>query len=83
MGLGLLGTILGSVIGFVICYLQQKIGFVSLPSDVYLIDKLPVDIQALDYIAVSIAGIFLCLIASVYPAYKASQLESVEAIRYE
>jgi lipoprotein-releasing system permease protein len=80
---GLLGTILGSVIGFVICYLQQKIGFVSLPSDVYLIDKLPVDIQALDFIAVSIAGIFLCLIASVYPAYKASQLESVEAIRYE
>jgi lipoprotein-releasing system permease protein len=80
---GLLGTILGSIIGFTICYLQQEFGLISLPSDVYLIDKLPVNIQAFDFIAVSIAGIFLCLIASVYPAYKASKLESVEAIRYE
>jgi lipoprotein-releasing system permease protein len=74
---------LGSVFGFVICYLQQTIGLVSLPSDVYLIDKLPVDIQFFDFAAVTLAGVFLCLIASVYPAYKASRLESVEAIRYE
>jgi lipoprotein-releasing system permease protein len=80
---GLLGTILGGLIGFMVCYLQQKFGLVSLPSDVYLIDKLPVDMQFFDFAAVTVAAIFLCLVASVYPAFKASRLEAVEAIRYE
>jgi len=80
---GLMGTFLGSFLGFAVCYLQQKFGLVSLPSDVYLIDKLPVQMHAFDFIVIAAAGIFLCLAASVYPAYKASRLEPVEAIRYE
>jgi len=80
---GFLGTVLGNIIGYLICYLQQRFGFVRLPGDVYLIDKLPVDIQYLDFIAITIAAIILCLVASVYPAFKASKLEAVEAIRYE
>jgi lipoprotein-releasing system permease protein len=80
---GFLGTVLGNLIGFLICYLQQRFGFVRLPGDVYLIDKLPVDIQYLDFAAITIAAIILCLVASVYPAFKASKLEAVEAIRYE
>ncbi len=80
---GILGTLLGSAIGFLVCYLQQTFGLVSLPPDVYLIDKLPVKMQAFDFFIIAIAGFALCLAASVYPAYKASKLEPVEAIRYE
>jgi len=80
---GLIGTALGSLIGFVICYLQETLGIVRLPSDIYMIDKLPVKMQSLDFIVIAIAAIFLCLAASVYPAYRASKLEPVEAIRYE
>jgi lipoprotein-releasing system permease protein len=36
-----------------------------------------------DFIYISAVAIFLSLIASAYPAYKASKLEPVEAIRYE
>ncbi len=80
---GLIGTIFGSLIGFTISYLQQTFGLLKLPPDVYLIDKLPMKMETLDFFAIAIAAILLCLIASVYPAYKASKLEPVEAIRFE
>ena len=80
---GLIGTILGNAVGFTVSYLQQTFGLLKLPPDVYLIDSLPMKMQLLDFLAISVAAILLCLIASVYPAFKASRLEPVEAIRYE
>lgn len=80
---GMIGTALGSAIGCTVCYLQQTFGLLRLPPDVYLIDKLPMKMQAFDFLMIAAAAIILCLVASVYPAYKASRLEPVEAIRYE
>jgi lipoprotein-releasing system permease protein len=80
---GLIGTIFGSAIGFTVSYLQQTFGLLKLPADVYLIDKLPMKMQPLDFFAIALAALLLCLIASAYPAYKASKLEPVEAIRFE
>ena len=80
---GLIGTFLGNAVGFTVSYLQQTFGLLKLPPDVYLIDSLPMKMQAMDFLLISVAAILLCLIASVYPAFKASRLEPVEAIRYE
>jgi lipoprotein-releasing system permease protein len=67
----------------VIGFLQLEYKLISLPADVYIIDSLPMQLQFNDFIAISIVAMVLCLLASVYPAYKASKLFPVEAIRYE
>ncbi len=80
---GIVGTLLGSCIGGVLCWAQMKYKFFALPGDVYFISVLPVKMQVLDFVFIGIAGTVICLLASVYPAYKASRLVPVEAIRYE
>ncbi|MEJ2053191.1 MAG: ABC transporter permease, partial [Calditrichaceae bacterium] len=83
MLVGVIGTILGNIIGYSLGFLQLHYGLVSLPSDVYLIDSLPIVLELPDFFMISSVAIFLSFVASFYPAYKASKLIPVDAIRYE
>ena len=80
---GFIGTILGCIIGYSAGFAQLYFNIISLPGDVYLISSLPIIMKWTDFMAIASISIFLSLSASVFPAYKASQLEPVEAIRYE
>ncbi|MCD6399698.1 ABC transporter permease [candidate division WOR-3 bacterium] len=77
------GTSLGLSIGYALCWALGKYKFISLPSDVYFIDKLPVHMQISDFIIVGISAFLLSFIATIYPARRASKLDPVEAIRNE
>jgi lipoprotein-releasing system permease protein len=83
MLVGLIGTALGCIIGYSIAFLQITFHFIPLPPDVYLIDTFPVELEWIDFFMIASISIFLSFISSVYPAYKASRLLPVEAIRYE
>jgi lipoprotein-releasing system permease protein len=83
VAVGMMGTILGSVIGFVGCFLLQKYKFITLPGDVYFIDRLPVKMEAGDFVMVALAAVAVCFAATIYPSWKASRLVPVDAIRYE
>ena len=80
---GFIGTLLGCIIGYSAGFAQLYFNIISLPGDVYLISSLPIIMKWTDFMAIASISIFLSLSASVFPAYKASQLEPVEAIRYE
>ncbi|MNK95682.1 Lipoprotein-releasing system transmembrane protein LolE [compost metagenome] len=54
---------------------------ISLPSDVYFIDKLPVDMQVGDFVATAIAAIIISLMACLLPARRAIRLDPIEVIR--
>ncbi|MDQ7797684.1 MAG: lipoprotein-releasing ABC transporter permease subunit [Candidatus Edwardsbacteria bacterium] len=81
--IGLVGTLLGLGLGYVMCLLLAKYQFIDLPADVYFINKLPVQIQPWDFVLVAVAAVLISFLATIYPAWKASRLDPVEAIRYE
>jgi lipoprotein-releasing system permease protein len=81
--IGIVGTVVGSAGGYVLASLLDKYQFISLPGDVYPIETLPVDMRRLDFVLVSAAAVAISFLAALYPAWKASQLTPVEAIRRE
>jgi len=80
---GLTGSFLGLLLGWVLCRLQQVYHFFSLPGDVYFLNSLPVRMHVLDFIIIGVVSLGLTLLATIYPARRAGKLDPVEAIRYE
>ncbi len=80
---GLVGTILGCVVGYLICWAQETFHFFSLPADIYFINTLPIEMKVVDFTKVALAAMGLCFLATVYPARKAAKLAPVDAISYE
>lgn len=81
--IGGLGTALGLVGGWTLCWLLHRYKFIDLPSDVYYIDTLPVVMKPEVFGLVAVCSVVLCLVATVYPSWQASRLDPVEALRYE
>ncbi len=83
MLIGLLGILLGLGGGFALCGLLKKYPIIRLPSDIYPIDRLPVQMSAPDLISISVVAFVMSLLAALYPAWKAGRVQPVEALRYE
>jgi lipoprotein-releasing system permease protein len=79
--IGGMGVTLGMVLGGGLIAVLERYPFVRLPGDVYFIERLPVRPEMGDFIAVILATFVLCLVAALYPAWRASRLDPVEAIR--
>ena len=87
-GLGItLGTLLGLGIAKNVNYisglLEKLLGVEVFPSDIYYFSEIPVNISFDDTGIVIMTAFLLAVAAGVYPAFKASRMDPVEAIRYE
>lgn len=80
---GVVGTLLGGILGFLLCWIQQTFNIVSLPAEIYFINSLPIDMRLSDFVLVAFAAIGISFLATIYPARQAAKLDPVEAIRYE
>jgi lipoprotein-releasing system permease protein len=79
--IGASGTALGTAAGGALITFLARYPLVRLPGDVYFIERLPMRPEAGDFLAVIAATLVLCLAAALYPAWRASLLDPVEAIR--
>ena len=82
MIIGIIGTLLGTGIGLILCQLLKKYRFIKLDPKMYPFTTLPVNIEIIDIAVIAVSTLVICFVASIYPAYKASRLKPVEGIRY-
>lgn len=81
--IGTLGGIFGLTIGTVLGLIQKKYSVIALPSDIYFISALPIDIRVADILLILAIAVLIGLLFSIYPAIRASKLDPVDIIRYE
>ena len=81
--IGLSGTLLGNLFGIGLSWAANHYRLVPLPRDVYFVNYLPFSLDVADVIGVNVVAVALSVIATWYPAYIASRLDPIAAIREE
>jgi len=89
--IGITGTLVGTALGIFgaynisgfIAWLESFMGHQFLSADVYFISYLPSQLQWQDVWIISGAGLAMSLVATIYPAWRASRVDPAEALRYE
>lgn len=80
---GIIGTFVGLLIGYFICFLQINYNIYPLDPTQYKINALPVELRLSDFFFVSGAAMILSFFASYLPARRAAKTNTIEAIKWE
>jgi lipoprotein-releasing system permease protein len=83
MTIGVVGTLLGSLVGLAIIWVQNTYKIIRLAGDVYQIDHLPMKLTPGDFLAIVGATLVLAFFATIIPARRAGALQPVDVLRYE
>jgi lipoprotein-releasing system permease protein len=81
--IGVLGTAIGLVIGYVLAWGLGHYHWISLSPEVYSIDYVPSAPRLIDGMTVAVVAIAISFIATIYPSWSASRVLPAEALRYE
>ena len=88
---GVIGTVAGLLLGLgvalnidvIVPALEQALGAHFLPQDIYVISRMPSDPRSADIVPVALISLVLSFVATIYPSWRASQVNPAEALRYE
>jgi len=88
---GVLGTLLGAAGGIVLAlnlgaitrWFENWINNMLAPGDVYMISHLSAQLQWSDVVLVCVSALVISLLATLYPAWRASRIQPADVLRYE
>ena len=77
------GAISGTYIGEVIAAIEVLFDFKFLAADVYYISDLPSELRLENVLVAGLCAFVISILATIYPAWRATQVQPAEALRYE
>jgi lipoprotein-releasing system permease protein len=89
--IGIVGTVAGFVLGVLVNlnieHIREFIGWLTntnlFPAELYYLSELPAKMDPGETASVVIMALTLSVLATIYPSWRASRLDPVEALRYE
>jgi lipoprotein-releasing system permease protein len=78
----LTGLLFGNVLGLLICWLQQRYGFIKLPEDAYYISQAAVNIIWWQVALVDIGTLLICFLVLLIPTIIIKRIRPVKAIQF-
>jgi len=81
--IGVIGSVLGLVAGYVLSHLADKHRWIRLDEEVYSMSYVPFDPRWIDAAWVPAAAVLVSFLATLYPSRAAARIAPAEALRYE
>ncbi len=89
--IGVVGTLAGLVLGIIVCinidsirqFIARLTGTNLFDASIYYLQTLPADMDVRETTSVVLMALALSVLATLYPSWRASTLDPVEALRYE
>ena len=83
LAIGVVGTVVGSVLSLAICWAANTYKLARIPSDVYQVSYIPFIVRPGDFALVVAGAILVSFVATIYPSRQAARLDPVQALRFE
>ncbi|MBI4428253.1 MAG: ABC transporter permease [Ignavibacteriales bacterium] len=80
--IGLIGTVLGNAIAYGLCWLELTYRLIPLPSGIYFMTHVPIDLSLQNFMVVSASALVMCFLSSLIPARLAARLDPVRTLRF-
>lgn len=81
--IGVVGTTIGLVVGYALCYFADRYRWIRLDEQVYALSFVPFEPRWVDGVWVAAAAILVSFLATIYPARSATRIAPAEVLRYE
>jgi lipoprotein-releasing system permease protein len=82
MLIGIIGTVFGNLFALGLCWLESHYRFFPLPSGIYFMTHVPIEISYLDFIVVSSSALLMSFVASWLPSRITGKMDPVKLIRF-